>query len=154
MRDNPPDGGCRSSPSGPRGPDPRVERGAVPHAGSVLLRTTAPALALGAGLLTGCSGDDGDCAGATYDVDAATVGAKTPIDALDAWLANPVGFDDVPPNDEWFVQGGGAPGAAEVVILNEATGDGWWVHVVRVDDGGYVVDQATDDWTSCQDELA
>lgn len=122
--------------------------------GRVLLRTTAPALVLLAALLSGCSGEGDDCAGTTYDVDLSAAGAETSIDALDAWLADPEGFDELPPKDDWVVQGGGDPEADEVEILNEDTGDGWWVHLVRTDDGGYVVDQATDDWTSCREELS
>ena len=119
----------------------------------MLLRTTTPALALLAALLSGCSGGEADCAGATYDVDRSAAGAKTTIDALDTWLANPEGVDELPPRDDWVVQDGGED-ADEVVILNESTGDGWWVHLVRTADGGYVVDQVTNDWASCEDDLS
>lgn len=124
--------------------------------GRVLLRTAAPAallLALSA-LVSGCSDDGDDCQGATYDVDLSEKGAATPISALDEWLAAPEGMDDQPPKDDWIVQGGGDKDATEVEILNEDTDDGWWVHVVRTDDGGYVVDQATSNWSACEDELS
>jgi hypothetical protein len=107
-----------------------------------------------AALLSGCSGDGAGCSGTSYEVDLSGKGAPSTIDALDAWLADPAGFDELPPKDDWIVQGGGDQEAEEVVILNEDTGDGWWVHLVRTDDGGYVVDQATDDWQSCEDELS
>lgn len=124
------------------------------HAGCVLLRPAAPAallLVLGA-LVTGCSEAEA-CAGQSYRPDLAEPGAEDPIGALDAWLAAPEGFDERPPNEDWIVQGGGAKDPAQVDILNEDTGDGWWVRVVRTDDGGYVVEQATNAWSSCADEL-
>lgn len=105
-----------------------------------------------AALLSGCSGG-GDCSGTSYDVDLSAQGAPTTIGALDAWLAAPEGFDERPPTEDWIVQGGGDD-ADVVEILNEDAGDGWWVRVVRTDDGGYVVDRATNDWSSCQDELS
>jgi hypothetical protein len=126
---------------------------AVRHAGRVLVRTAVPALVLLVTPLSGCFGDDGGCSGTSYEVDRSERGAASTIDALDAWLADPQGFDELPPRDDWIVQRGGEADAEEVVILNEATGDGWWVHLVRTDDGGYLVDQATDAWRSCQDEL-
>ena len=121
----------------------------------LLRRSVAPValLLLLTALTSGCSRDS-DCTGQEYDVDASAEGAETPISALDAWLAAPEGFTEQPPKDDWIVQGGGEKDAPEVEILNEDTGDGWWVHVVRTDAGGYVVDQATDDWSSCEDDLS
>lgn len=105
-------------------------------------------------LVSGCTGDDG-CAGQSYHADLTEKGAASPIDALNAWLAAPEGFDpgQLPPDDGWIVQGAEREDAAEVVMRND-TGAGWWVQAVRTDDGGYVIDEATDDWASCADELS
>ena len=130
-----------------------MEEDGVPHAGRVLLRTTAPALVLLAALLTGCSGDGDDCAGQAYRPDLAQQGDEHPVDALNTWLSGATGFDELPDDDTWVMDDPGAAEAPEVVFRSDV-GAGWWVHLARTDDGGYVVDQATDEWTSCEDELS
>ena len=103
-------------------------------------------------LVAGCSGDDG-CSGTAYHADLGQEGAKTPIQALEAWLGTHEGFDQEPPDEGWTIEDSGAKDPAEVVITNE-DGDGWWVSALRTESGGYVVNEATDDATGCGDELS
>ena len=122
----------------------------------MLLRTPAPALALVATLLatllSACSGDSDDCAGQAYHPDLSEPGDETALDALNTWLDGSTGFEELPADDGWIFQDTGQADPDVVEIRNDE-GDGWWVHVVRTDEGGYVVDQATDDWASCEDDL-
>ena len=143
-------GWCADSPSGPRVPDLPDGGPVVAHA--VPVRRVLPVLLIAA-LVTGCSGSDGDCAGQAYHASADAKGAATPIEALEVWLGDPKGFDQPPPDEGWVVQDSGEDDADTVVLTNEA-GHGWWVSAIRTTDGGYVVDQATDDATDCQDELS
>ncbi len=126
----------------------------MPHAGRVLLRTAAPALALVATLLTGCSGDDGgDCAGQAYHPDLTEAGEESPMQALSTWLSGATGFEELPADDGWIFSDAGEADP-DVVEVRHEEGDGWWVQVVRTDGGGYVVEQATDDWAACEEELS
>ena len=109
------------------------------------LLTGLLALTLG---LTGCSGDE-DCQGASYHPDLGQEGAKTPIQALEAWLGTHGDLPE-PPDEDWIQADSGDPKADEVVLTNE-DGDGWWVSASRTSPGGWVVTQATDDATGCDD---
>lgn len=131
--------------------------GGVPHAGPVPLpvraRAAAALVLVSTTLLAGCSDAD-DCAGQTYDADLDQAGAASPILALQDWLSTHEGFDEEPPLDEnWVVRDTGEQDAEEVVITHE-DGDGWWVQAARTSGGGYVVVQATSDFSACEDELA
>jgi hypothetical protein len=122
------------------------------------VRRTAVAVLLLAGIaLAGCSDSDGgkggDCTGSAYQPDLSEKGARSPIVALEDWLGTDPKLPD-PPDDGWTVQDSGAKAPDLVVIRNDADGDGeddWWVGVVRTDDGGWVVEQATDDASGCSD---
>lgn len=115
-------------------------------------RAVAALVLVTASLLSGCSASS-DCDGQTYDPDLGRAGAESPILALEEWLSTHAGFEEEPPLDEnWVVQDTGEQDAEEVVMTHEA-GDGWWVQAARTSQGGYVVVQATSDFTSCEDEL-
>ena len=129
----------------------------------VLFRSTVPValpralrlallLALLLGMASGCSADDAGCRGETYELDLGAEGAQSPILALQDWLGAHEGLGE-PPGEGGVVQETGEADPDRVVLTNE-DGDGWWVSAVRTDDGGYVVDQATDDWASCEDDLS
>lgn len=121
--------------------------GPVPHPGR--LPTALLALMLTTGTATACSRDDG-CAGQVYHPDLGAGGATSPIDALEVWIESVDDFDPPPPVDGWFVQEADDPQADRVEITND-DGDGWWVATVRTDDGGYVVSEATDEASGCDD---
>ncbi len=130
--------------------------GPVAHA--VLVRvldpTVAPVLAvvlLLGGLAAGCSDDQ--CHGQVYRPDLARSGAPTPIRALEVWLGTHGGIDQDPPVEGWIVEDPGTEDAERVVITNDE-GDGWWVATVRTDDGGYVVSEATDHASGCEEQLS
>lgn len=132
-----------------RSPDGRTGRC---HAGAVRIRwpvTVLAALTLGLGP-TGCAGDD-PCQGATYDEDLGQQGARSPIEALEAWLGGHEGLP-APPDADWIQEDSGRTTADEVVLTNE-DGDGWWVIASRTSPGGWVVTQATDGAAACGDEL-
>jgi hypothetical protein len=101
--------------------------------------------------LTGCSGDD-DCRGQSYHPDLDSKGDGSPIAALETWLQRHEGLSE-PPDDDWIQVDSGDPEPDQVVIQND-TGDGWWVSVSRTSQDGWVVTQATDDATACGDELS
>ncbi|WP_028638254.1 hypothetical protein [Nocardioides sp. URHA0032] len=103
-------------------------------------------------LVTGCSGDD-DCTGRAYHASLDQDGAKSPIQALEVWLGSHEGFDQAPPDEGWTVKDQGDKDPAAVVITN-VEGDGWWVSAVRTTSGGYVVNEATDAASGCEDELS
>ena len=99
-------------------------------------------------LLSGCSDDDG-CAGRNYQPDLSQQGAASPIEALEAWLSGDTGFATLPADDSWIQQNAGAD--ATTVTIESDDGDGWWVRTVQTEDGGWVVDQATDQANDCDD---
>ena len=117
----------------------------------VRLLLSALVLVLGV-LVTGCSGGDDDCSGRAYHPSLDQQGSETPIRALEVWLGSHEGFDQQPPDAGWIQQDTGEEDPARVVLTNE-DGDGWWVSTVRTSSGGYVVEQATDNASSCGDEL-
>jgi hypothetical protein len=97
----------------------------------------------------GCSRDGSSCAGSTYHPDLAQAGAKSPIQALEAWLGTDTSLPD-PPDEGWVVQDSGAKDPARVMIEND-DGDGWWVAAARTEAGGWVVEQATASASGCDD---
>jgi len=109
------------------------------------------AVLLLAGLASGCSDDQ--CHGQVYRPDLGEPGASTPIGALEVWLGSHGGIDHEPPDDGWIVEDPGVEDADRVVITND-DGDGWWVATVRTDDGGYVVSEATDRASGCEEQLS
>lgn len=111
------------------------------------------AAVLAAALMAGCSGSDDGCTGKSYHPDLGQKGAKTPIDALDAWLDTATGFDNLPPDDQWVV---GEPDSGDktVVVIRNDDGDGWWVSAQETESGGWVVAEATNDATGCADQLS
>ncbi len=101
-------------------------------------------------LVAGCS-EDG-CEGQAYHPDLDQEGAESPIEALEMWLGGHEGLP-VPPVENWIVVDSGEAAPTAVVIKND-DGDGWWVSAARTSSGGWVVSEATDDATGCEDDLS
>jgi len=106
--------------------------------------------ALAVPLVAGCS-EDG-CEGRAYHPDLDQKGAESPIQALETWLGSHEGLPE-PPVENWIVIDSGEATPIAVVIENDE-GDGWWVSAARTSSGGWVVSEATDDATACEDELS